>query len=153
METSNLLTHAQHAYCKNHSNELTVLIDMTDTWLIAFDKGKLVSILLLNFTGHYGFSQNWINWMNLFLHMAESSLYMSMAHFPLHYLWYSEFPQGSCLGPLLYLTYISDLLLSNQMHVFADDKTITTVAQSHTLIPGESNGLREQQIGFKHNQN
>lgn len=45
MKTNNLVSHAQHAFCKNHSTE-TAFIHMMDEWLTALDEVKLVSLLL-----------------------------------------------------------------------------------------------------------
>ena len=150
METNNLFTHTQHAYRKNHSTE-TVLIDMTDAWLHALDQGKIVSILLLDFSAafdlidhtilvkklsHYGFSQNSINWMKSYLYGRKQSVYVN-GSFSSPRSTTCGIPQGSCLGPLLYIIYTNDLplvLMDSNANMFADDTTITAVAESQTQL-------------------
>lgn len=150
MESNNLLTRAQHAYRKNHSTE-TALIDMTDEWLSALDQGKLVSLLLLDFTAafdlidhtillkkltHYGFSENAINWMSSYLNGRKESIYVN-GSFSSPRTLTCGIPQGSCLGPLLFIIYTNDfplVLANSNAHMFADDTTITAAADSQTRL-------------------
>ena len=121
MENNDLITAKQHAYRKNHSTT-TALVDMTDQWLNAMDNGKFVGVLFLDFSAafdlvdheiiltklmHYGFKEVALNWVQSYLTDRKQSTYIN-GSFSSPQVLNCGIPQGSCLGPLLYLIYTND---------------------------------------------
>uniref|UniRef100_A0A674AJ45 Reverse transcriptase domain-containing protein n=1 Tax=Salmo trutta TaxID=8032 RepID=A0A674AJ45_SALTR len=163
MENNDLITANQHAYRKNHSTT-TALVDMTDQWLNAMDNGKFVGVLFLDFSAafdlvdheiiltklmHYGFKEVALNWVQSYLTDRKQSTYINGSFSSPHAL-NCGIPQGSCLGPLLYLIYTNDLsyaLAETQATVFADDTTIYAAGQSvqqvQQALQGDLENIRE----------
>uniref|UniRef100_A0A673ZF50 Reverse transcriptase domain-containing protein n=1 Tax=Salmo trutta TaxID=8032 RepID=A0A673ZF50_SALTR len=163
MENNDLITANQHAYRKNHSTT-TALVDMTDQWLNAMDNGKFVGVLFLDFSAafdlvdheiiltklmHYGFKEVALNWVQSYLTDRKQSTYINGSFSSPHAL-NCGIPQGSCLGPLLYLIYTNDLsyaLAETQATIFADDTTIYAAGQSvqqvQQALQGDLENIRE----------
>ena len=81
---------------------------------------------------HYGFKEVALNWVQSYLTDRKQSAYINGSFNSPHAL-NCGIPQGSCLGPLLYLIYTNDLpyaLSVTQATIFADDTTIYTARQS-----------------------
>ena len=119
------------------------------TWLIAFDKGKLVSILLLNFTGHYGFSHNWINWMNSYIWQKAVCICQWLIFlFTLHYLWYSAGELSWSLA-LPYIHKRSSVSINRikctcvcRWHHYSSSVKLSCMNSWRRILNGLWNGLR-----------
>ena len=132
----NILSSKQHAFRKNHSCD-TQLVSVLDDWASALDKNKQVDVFILDFEKAFdtvphellkaklfslGVSRQVITWVDSFLSNRSQSVVVngtSSASAPV----LSGVPQGSVLGPVLFLSYINDIVgvASSEVRLFADD--------------------------------
>lgn len=136
-----LLIENQSAYLKNHSC-ITALTDITDTLLLNMDRGDVNGVLMLDLSkafdliNHnlllkkleiYGLSETTLSWFNSYLWMGTQSVAVNGT--TSNFLDVSRgVPQGSILGPLLFITFMNDLSFEiddpQKLKKFADDSTI-----------------------------
>ena len=145
LENNNILTPHQNGFRANHST-ISTIANFTDDIFQAINDNQITYALFIDFCKAFdtinhnillkklsklGFSQNSYQWFKRYLAnrsqctLANSNLLDDM---PLTH----GVPQGSTLGPLLFLLYINDLpnITKNcQIKLFADD---TVVYVSHT---------------------
>ena len=146
----NLLHKTQSGFRSQHSCE-TALIHMTDSWLNAMDNENMVGVVLIDFkkafdlVDHqillsklelYGFASENLLWFNTYLTHRQQQV--TVNNFK------SEFepvscgvPQGSILGPLLFLLFINDLpLFTTNVYTdkYADDTTLYDIQSSQQMI-------------------
>ena len=145
LENNNILTPHQNGFRANHST-ISTIANLTDDIFQAINDKQITYALFIDFCKAFdtinhnillkklsklGFSQNSYQWFKSYLAnrsqctLANSKLSDDM---PLTH----GVPQGSTLGPLLFLLYINDLpnITKNcQIKLFADD---TVVYVSHT---------------------
>jgi hypothetical protein len=84
-----------------------------------------------------------LNWVQSYL--TGNSPPISIVHF-LPLMLNCGIPQGSCLGPLLYLIYTNDLpyaLAETQATIFADDTTMYAARQSVQQVQQALENIRE----------
>ena len=140
MECHQLHELYQSAYKKFHSTE-TALLRVHSDIVQAIDDKKCVLLVLLDLSAafdtidhgvllkrlksHIGLSGKAFDWFKSYLHGRKQSVLISDA---VSHIWELIFgvPQGSVLGPLLFIIYTSPLgvLLRNmgiQYHLYADD--------------------------------
>ena len=141
LDKHNILHDAQHGFRKNRSTEtqLIQLIDnlahnidnrvQTDAILLDFQKAfdKVPHQRLLHKLTYYGISPQALNWVQSFLtNRTQQVLLAGNMSSPINVT--SGVPQGSVLGPILFLIYINDLpdYIQNNSTVklFADDTII-----------------------------
>ena len=132
----NVLSESQFGFRKNHSAELQLIKTshdfavclnnqgQTDAVLLDFSKAfdKVPHHLLLTKLQHYGIRGSIWNWITDFLHNRTQRVVCGGATSkPTNVT--SGVPQGSVLGPLLFLAYINDIStnLSSSCRLFADD--------------------------------
>ena len=141
-----LLHKNQSGFRKNHSTE-SALILMTDTWLKAINEGKLVGSAMIDFrkafdlVDHqlllkklriYKFSESTLLWFNSYLNNRTQQVVINNLNSTSGDV-VCGVPQGSILGPILFLLFINDLPLSLQnlpvsVDLYADDKTLYSIA-------------------------
>ena len=146
LETNVILYEQQYGFRNNHSTN-HALIEITEKIREALDKnefacGTFIDLqkafdtvnhgILLKKLEHYGIRGIPNNWFRSFLTnryqfttvSAQSSAKAEMTH---------GVPQGSVLGPLLFLIYINDLnkaIVHSKVHHFADDTNLLLTGNS-----------------------
>ena len=131
-----VLSESQFKFRKNYSAELQLMKTshdfasslnnkgQTDVVLLDFSKAfdQVQHHLLLTKRQHYGVSGNILNWIADFFDSRTQRVVCGGATSkPINVT--SGIPQGSVLGPLLFLAYINDITtnLSSSCRLFADD--------------------------------
>ena len=132
-----LLFSYQSGFRPLHSTA-TSLIDITNTILQNIDKGKLTGLafldlskafdtldhdLLLTKLAGFGLSKSSVNWFNAYLTNRTQSVIINGIQTDAEPILYGV-PQGSVLGPLLFIMYINDLPSVTKcckVHLYADD--------------------------------
>ncbi len=132
-----LLSKEQHGFLRRKS-VCTQLLECTNDWTRALDTGKSVDVVYLDFAKAfdtvchrkllcklrgYGISGNLLNWIAAFLYGRTQRVVINNS-FSEWCCVVSGVPQGSVLGPLLFLMYVNDvseLVNGVKLKLFADD--------------------------------
>ena len=149
LDSSQLLSVQQHGFRTGHSCT-TNLLAALDRWTEALDKGNNVDAVYLDFAKAfdsvphkrlllklkgYGIDKNTLHWIEGFLsHRRQRVCINGMASSwaPVK----SGIPQGSVLGPVLFIVFINDLpeVVKSTSLIFADDTKIFNNADSEDSI-------------------
>ena len=144
--TNNKLFHPSlHGYRKHRSTQ-TALLQLYDRWVRAASEQQLSGVVLLDLSAAfdlvdpvlllrklkaYGMDEDMLIWVETYLTGRHQAVWIDHAM--------SDFmpcevgvPQGSNLGPLLFLIYFNDLphFLSCEVEAYADDTTMTVAAET-----------------------
>ena len=141
-ESNSLINPNQHGFRRNHSC-VTQLLTHTNFILSNLVEGDEVDCIYIDFAkafdkvDHsilvdklkcYGITTKYLNWISDFLNNRFQTVFINGVcsySAPVQ----SGVPQGSVLGPLLFIVYINDLqdvIENSNMYTFADDTKIVT---------------------------
>ena len=154
-----ILTDLQHGFRRNRSCTTQLLMTVAD--LDSYhDSNIQVDINILDFSkafdvvshrkllakiGHYGIRGNLSHWIASFLtHRTQSVVIDGTSSTSVPVL--SGVPQGTCLGPVLFLCYINDITqnIKSQLRLFADDALLYRPIHSfddHLILQEDLNAL------------
>ena len=143
LQQHELLHKTQSGFRAQHSCE-TALVNLIDLWLNTIDNSKMVGVVLVDFkkafdlVDHqiltnkleiYGIKDEALMWFNTYLTNRKQQVAINNSKSDFQHI-SCGVPQGSILGPLLFLFFINDLPLYTS-HVFtdlyADDTTLYDV--------------------------
>ena len=146
LNENNLLSTCQSGFCFLHGTA-TALLDATNKWSINIDKGVLNGVIFIDLKKafdtidhgillrkliNYGVDRNALKWFNSYLNGRIQKCDVDGSLSSLCAI-SCGVPQGSIIGPLLFLIYVNDLLnclRSASANLFADDTNISLSARS-----------------------
>lgn len=165
IEKYNILTKSQHGFRKNRSTD-TATFEFLDYIMEAIDNKCIVAGIVLDLSkafdlishevllrklDHYGIRGIANNWFRSYLNsrkqMVEIRHHHSLSNVVTNHLSQANYmqhgvPQGSILGPLLFLLYINDIVAnvnSQKIILFADDTSILFKGKQSTCLQSDIN--------------
>ena len=149
--TSHKLLHStQSGFRPNHSCE-TALLQMVNKFLEAINSSQIIGMVMVDFRKafdlvdhtlllkklrHYKLSDKTINWFSSYLLGRKQKVVINNIESRMENV-LCGVPQGSILGPLLFLMFINDLpLYTNNVatDLYADDTTLYMVGETQESI-------------------
>ena len=157
-----ILHKSQSGFRKNHSCN-TALIFLVDKWLNNVDRGGIIGAifvglrkafdvvdhqLLIEKVNSYHFSNNSVNWIRTYLTDRQQCITEKTTRSSFQRV-QSGVPQGSFLGPVLFLLFVNDMLLfinKAYVDIYADDSTLYTASKKLETV---EETLQKGSEGFK----
>ncbi len=145
MQNNNLFSHFQYGFIPKRSTTLQ-LLKVLDYWTKALDEGYTIDTVYMDFQkafdkvphkrllykiAKYGINHQILKWIESYLDNRTQYVTVKGNSSTLHKVT-SGIPQGTVLGPLLFVIYINDLpnnILTN-IYMFADDTKLFNVITS-----------------------
>ncbi|KAL8594440.1 hypothetical protein ACOMHN_018148 [Nucella lapillus] len=148
-----LISRQQHGFVQGRSC-VTQLLDVMDAWTEILDAGGSVDIIYMDFMkafdsvphrrllmklAAYGIQGKVLDWTRAFLTDRQQSVVVNGAKSQTAPVT-SGIPQGSVVGPMLFVVYINDLpnICVSEVKLFADDTKLYTRSD----IPGATTALQ-----------
>ena len=152
LEKFKLLTNLNHGFRSGYSTE-TQLLTTTEDLFKSYDQGKQTDMAILDFSkafdtvphdrllhklSSYGIGDPLLSWLRCFLTQRSMRVVVDGIESPSTSV-DSGVPQGTVLGPILFLCHINDLpeTVKSQVRLFADDcllyREINNFSDHHTL--------------------
>ena len=146
----NFLCAGQSGFRPKHSCA-TALTHMTDSWLKALDSGKMVGVtfidlckafdsvnhdILIDKLKTYGCSDSTVMWFSSYLSNRSQIVYFKGSLSDKQNIGRGV-PQGSILGPLLFVLFVNDIplhLSKCDSDLYADDTSVYTVGSSSVEV-------------------
>ncbi len=168
LNENHLISPHQHGFVSGKST-VTQLIECLNSWYKSLDEGKAVDVIYLDFSkafdtvSHqklleklpaYGISGPIFRWLQAFLSNREQCVEVDGVRSK----WSpvpSGVPQGSVLGPLLFLLFINDITdldLDGEMKLFADDVKLYAESSSPYDFSPLVSDLRKVAVWAEKNQ-
>ena len=139
MESNNLYSKCQHGF-RSRRSCVTQLLEVMDNFTTYFENKENFDVLYLDFRkafdtvphgrllsklNAYGINGNILRWVQQFLSNRKQRVKVNSSYSPLTSV-DSGIPQGSVLGPVLFVIFINDLpdCVSSSCKIFADDTKI-----------------------------
>ena len=147
MNDNGYFTSEQAGFLRFHST-VTSLIKSTDDWYNGMDLGKLIGVVFIDLKKavdhnilckkleYYGIKGRDIAWLKSYLSNRKQFTRVNCVDSSIQEIKIGV-PQGSCLGPLLYLFYVNDLpraVQNSRMSMYADDTCLSHQSRNLSLL-------------------
>ena len=161
LSSHNIILDAQHGF-RERLSTVTQLITSVHDWATTIEHRGQTDVVLLDFSKafdkvshrhlsaklhYYGIRGSTLSWINAFLHNRKQAVSVN-GHLSSWVDVSSGVPQGSVLGPALFLLYINDIQdnISSRIRLFADDSIVYREIHSdldHTILQQDLQTLAE----------